>query len=86
VLSATKLSNETPIASLPAGQYRASVARSFGKPGRCRIGTPDHPLASLAVGGRHIAHAVFQHAGGEIGLACDPGVRPLIELQLMEET
>ena len=66
---------------LTASRQRAANYRERAE----RLGTPDRPLASLAVGGGHIVHAVFQHAGGEIGLVCDAGVRPLVELQRIED-
>jgi hypothetical protein len=77
------LTPEKPIADLAAGSYWARVARSYGSTaGRCRIGTPEKPLATLNVGGKgRAAESLFDHPGGAIGIVTDEGVRAVVELR-----
>jgi len=77
----TALTNDLRRVILPAGHYRATVVRSYGKPGRCRIGSLSQSYFSAPVGGKGPQFTTtFRHIGGDLILACEPGVSPIVEL------
>lgn len=70
------LSADMPAAELPAGRYKARVARSYGAVGYCSVAG-----ARLRCGGKGATVVAYvQHPGGPLSLVASPGVEPLVEV------
>lgn len=82
-----ELSPSTPRATMPAGSYRARITRTYGKPGKVRVGA-GRDVVTLHIREKGLDSRtggdILQHRGGELLLTPDEGVSAIVQLTKLD--